>query len=194
MSITYNLDGELRRVRERDFAGKVGLVLVSANIQVGLDNLDTLKAIQSLNLVRLLVVNVKVARQATRAHTSLTLEGNPQRLIAREPGVIGGKGIHVLNVDILLDVDGLLLLRGRLGKVQLDKGAVRQLVLEVHVTREGADLSGRTAGGGDFGLNLHAQGVALGVDDLDALDLERRFVDLLLGELGNTDEDAEILV
>lgn len=63
-------------------------------------------------------------------------------------------------------------------------------VLEVHDTVKGVNLCLDGAIGGDGGVDLQLDAVRLGVEDIDALDFQLGIVDLALGNLGNTNENA----
>lgn len=45
---------------------------------------------------------------------------------------------------------------------------------------------------GDCGIDLQAIGLALGIEDVDALDLELGVIDFILGDLRKTNKDAMI--
>lgn len=45
---------------------------------------------------------------------------------------------------------------------------------------------------GDCGIDLEAIGLALGIEDVDTLDLELGVIDFILGNFGETDKDARI--
>ena len=78
-----------------------------------------------------------------------------------------------------------------LGEVEGGKGGVGVSALEVHVTAEGVDVGVDAAVSGNGGLDLHLEGLALGIEDPDVLDLKLGIVDLALGNLGHANEDAE---
>jgi hypothetical protein len=46
--------------------------------------------------------------------------------------------------------------------------------------------------GADGGINLHAVGIALSVENPDGLDIELGLIDLALGDLGDSDKNAVV--
>lgn len=77
----------------------------------------------------------------------LAVDCDSEGFVCLEPGVECCEGRHVLDLDRLADVDGLLLDGLGLGEVDSHKGGVRLQVLEVHDSLEalnrGLDLAVR---------------------------------------------------
>ena len=78
----------------------------------------------------------------------------------------------------------------RLREVDLGEGRVRLQVLKVQVTGEGVDGGADAAGLADRAVDGHGEAVRLRVGDGDALHGQGGRVDLLLGDVRDTDKDA----
>lgn len=96
----------------------------------------------------------------------------------------------ISNGDILADVDELVLVAVCRGEGDVEERSLAREILEVHDTVKGIDVGLDGAIGGDGGVDLQGDAISLGVDDVDALDFQLGVVDLLLGDLGNSNEDA----
>lgn len=194
MGITYNIKSEERVVRNLGDTNKVGLwgLLWNKRIDMAiiLDDTGSAEKIKTLNLESLLEGDAILAGQAAGLDLGLALDSDAQSLVIGEPDVEGSEGVHVSDVDLLADIDSLVLVTVGGREVDGNEGGVRLEVLEVHDTLEAVDVGLDGAVGGDGGVDLHQVGVALGAEDIDALDLEVGIVKLVLGDLGNSNKDA----
>lgn len=188
---TYNIEGKVRGIGNVGLAAEVPLDLGTYGEISRVDrDLSALEEIEALDLEGLLEVDAVLAVEAGGLDLCLTFDGDLDGLVVGEPDVEGGEGVHVLDGDVLADVDLLVLGGGGRGELEGGEGGVRLEVLEVHAAGEPVDVGVDGAVGGDGGVDLHAVAVRLGLEDVDALDVELSIVDLALGNLGHADKDA----
>ena len=119
-----------------------------------------------------------------------TLDGNPESLVVQKPGVEGGESLHIVDHGELGDVDNLGLVAGGLGELDPGERPMLGQILKVHDALKrldpGLDLSVTL----DLGVDGHGEVLSLGVGHLDAVKDELGMVELLLGDLGDGNEEA----
>lgn len=118
------------------------------------------------------------------------VDGDPYGLVVVEPDVEAGESRHVGDLDLLADVDDLVLVGIGFREQERRECGVRLIVLEVHLAFKGIDICLDGSISLDGGVDLHVVGVALSLENVDALDLKMSRVHLALSNLGHNDEDA----
>lgn len=189
---TYNVKSEVRSIGDISGGLEIRLALLGGNIDLSAIHGGAVEQIQTLHVDGLLEGNIELGGQARRLDLGLSVHGNVESLVGGEPNVEVVEGVVVSNGDILADVDELVLVAGSLGEGNVKEGSLAREILEVHDTVKAIDVGLDGAIGGDGGVDLQGDAVRLGVDDVDALDFQLGVVDLLLGDLGNSNEDAGV--
>lgn len=189
---TYNVKSEVRSIGDIGGGLEIRLALLGGDIDLSAINRGAVEQIQTLHVDGLLEGNAKLGGQARRLDLGLSVHGDVESLVSGEPDVEGVEGVVVSNGNILADVDELVLVAVCLGEGDVEEWSLAREILEVHDAVKGIDVGLDGAIGGDGGVDLQGDAVRLGVDDVDALDIQLGVVDLLLSDLGNSNEDAGI--
>jgi hypothetical protein len=153
-------------------------------------DLETLEAVDALELNSLLKSNAKLLRDTLNLDVGIALDSQPKSLVEEQPGVESSVRIHVSDLDVLVDLDDLLLLRSGLGEVDAGEGRMGLEVLKVHDAGEGGNGGVGLAVSADGGVDGHVVGVGFGLGDDDGVECELGIVKFLLGDVGNSNEDA----
>lgn len=169
---------------------EVSTLVIILQLNDAVQHLGTLEQVKSRHVELLLEGDVVLLGQAPGLGLGLALDGEAEGLVVGEPDVVLDEGVHVGDGDLLGDVDLLVLVRGGLGEFNGGEDALGLDVGQVHLAGEAVNVSVDGAVGGDGGVDLHGVRVGLGVEDVDALDLELGLVHLALGNLGHTNKDA----
>lgn len=176
-----------------NYAGAVEVIVDRAaqgRLGRGHGDAGALEEVEGIHGQRLLERHAVIAIQAGGLDGGVAKNGDLDGVVDEEPGVKFSEGVHVLDGDLLTDVDSLVLVRVGGGKVNGNEWRLARIVLEIHDALEGSHVGLDGAIGRDGRVDLHEVGVARGFGDADALNLELGVVDLALGDVGNTDEDA----
>lgn len=168
--MTYNVQGEVRSIGNLGSSVEVLAIGILLETNVALCDLGAGKDVEALDFERLLEVDARLAIQAIGLDLGLALEGDSEGLVVVEPDVVSGKGVHVGDFDMLAGVDDLVLVVVGLGERELHKGNVRLVVLEIHLAVESVDVGLDAALCCDCGVDLHEECIALGLEDVYALD------------------------
>lgn len=186
-----NVKSEIRSIGDIGGGLEIRLTLLGGDIDLSAINRGAVEQIQALHVDGFLEGNVKLGGQARRLDLCLSVHGDVESLVGGEPNVEGVEGVMISNGDILADVDELVLVAVCLGEGDVEERSLAREILEVHDTVKAVDVGLDGAIGGDGGVDLQGDAIRLGVDDVDALDIQLGVVDLLLGDLGNSNEDDE---
>lgn len=168
------------------------MTLLCGDIDLSARNRGTVEQIQTVHVDGLLEGNPPFSEQASRLDLGPSIHGDVKSLVSGKPDVEGVEGVVVCNRNILADVDFLVLVAVGRREGNVEEGGLAREVLEVHDTVKAIDVGLDGAIGGDGGVDLQGDAIRLGVDDIDALDFQRGIVDLLLGDPGNSNEDARV--
>lgn len=187
---TYNVKSEVRSIGDIGGGLEVRLALLGGDIDLSAINRGAVEQIQTLHVDGLLEGNAKLGGQARRLDLGLSVYGDVESLVSGEPNVEGVEGVGVSNGNFLADVDELVLVAICRGEGDVEERSLAREILEIHDTVKGIDVGLDGAIGGYGGVDLQGDAVRLGVDDVDALDFQLGVVDLLLSDLGNSNEDA----
>lgn len=189
---TYNVKSEVRSIGDIGGGLEVRLALLGGDIDLSAIDCGAVEQIQTLHVDGLLEGNAKLGGQARRLDLGPSVHGDVESLVSGEPDVEGVEGVVVSNGNILADVDELVLVAICLGEGDVEERSLAREILEIHDTVKGIDLGLDGAISGDGGVDLQGDAVRLGVDDVDALNFQLGVVDLLLSDLGNSNEDAGV--
>ena len=185
-----DIDGEVGSVGKLDISEEI--LLGGCRRQIGLAVLDlgALEQVQALGSDGLFEGDRRLAVKTLGLNLGLALDSDANGLIVDEPGVEASEGSHILNSDVVGEVNPLKLVGVGLGELDVDEGGVGRLILEVHDTIEGVDIGLDSAIGGDGGVEAQGVGRGGGVGDLDGVDGQLGLVDLVLSNLGDSNEDT----
>lgn len=131
-----------------------------------------------------------LARNTPDLDLGVALDGNTDSFVVKQPGVEASQGFDVINLNLLSNVDNLVLLAGGLWEVDPSERSLRLVVREVHNTLEAHDSGVNRAVSVDLGVNLHGQALALSAGDSDLVKSELGLVELLLSQLGHSNQQA----
>lgn len=166
------------------------MTLLCGDVDLSASNRGAVEQVQTLHVDGLLKGDVEFRGQARRLDLGLSVHGDVESLVSGEPNVVGVEGVGVSNRNVLADVDELVLVAVGCGEGEVEERRLAGEILEIHDTVKGIDVGLDGAIGSDGGVDLQGDAARLGVDDVDALDFQLGIVDLLLGDLGNSNEDA----
>ena len=88
-----------------------------------------------------------------------------------EPDVESGEGVHIGDCDMLAGVEDLVLVVVGLGDIQSDEWRVWFVVFKIHLALEWVDIGLDASVRCDCGVDGHQVGIALSLEDIDALDV-----------------------
>lgn len=190
LKAAYNIQGEMRGIGNVGSSVEVLAILILLEGDVAIGNFSTVEDIETLHLQSLFEIHTGLARQAIGLDLCLALHGDTQCLIVVKPDIESGESIHVLDLNRLANVDNLVLVVIGLGEHQVGERDVGFVVFEIHLALECIDIGLDTALGGNCGVDFHDKALALGLKDMDTLDVELGFVHLVLGDLRYCNEDT----
>jgi hypothetical protein len=191
---TYDIDGEVRSIGDVGRAAEIVTFIVLLKGDLAIGNLGALEKVQALGGYRLLEGNTVLAVKTRGLNLGVTLDRDVDGLVVDEINVELLEGIHVLDVAVLADVDDLMLVGTGLREVERAKGNARLNTLEVELAGERVDGGVDRAVRLDGGVHLHEVRLGLGIEDVDALNLQLGLVDLALRDLGHADKDSKICI
>jgi hypothetical protein len=191
---THNIDGEVGSIGDVGRAVEVVAIIILLKGDLAIGNLGTLEKVQALGGYRLLESNAILAVKTRGLNLGVTLDCDVDGLVVDKIDVELLESIHILDVIVLADVDDLMLVGTGLREVERAKGNTRLNTLEVELAGEGVDGGVDGAVRLDGGVHLHGVRLAVGVEDVDALDFQLGLVELALRDLGHTDKDSAIRV
>lgn len=187
-----NIKRKVRGVGELGLGIEVAEVGVGAVVDregdAGVTDLDALEEIETLDLEDLVKGDIVLFAETFGLDLGVALDANLERLIVDEPSVKLVKGVHVLDLDMLVDFDlGVLVGVGR-GKVEDGKGSLVVRVLEIHVAGKGINVGLDSAIGGNGRVNGHLVRGRGGIANFDSDNVQLGLVYLVLGDSGDSDK------
>lgn len=134
------------------------------------------------------------SRDAPDTNVGVAQDSHTQRLVGKQPSVEDSQGLDVVDREELGDVDRLENVGGRGGELDLGEWSVGLVVLEVHDALKGVDVGVDGTIGLDGAAERHGKVLALRVGHDEAVEDEFGIIKLLLGDLGNADQEADGVV